>query len=155
MSSAHFQFPHPCEGPAYIHDHSFMDTFLSVGRFPCPSILFSLAQGIRQEGIFTWKSLTTCPSKRSTASTIAVSTWNVVTSPHFMTKHSFCHCWRIKQTVTTRNYGPLSIAFVKLSVCLYHLEKSSVVCFSWCQVAWQRSFVVFVAFLLLDFQLII
>lgn len=36
---------------------SFMDSFLSAVRFPCPSTLFSLAQGVRQEGIFTWKSL--------------------------------------------------------------------------------------------------
>lgn len=113
---------------------SFVDSLLSAVRFSCHSAVFlGTARKMRRKlymeispamgNIFPC----TCPSKRSTASIIALSTWNVVTSPRFMTKHSLCHCSRVEKALTALTYGLLSTASVTLSICIY-LGKSCVVC---------------------------
>lgn len=96
---------------------SFMDSLLSAVRFSCCGAVFlGTAHKTRRKlymeifpamgSIFPC----TCPSKRSTASIIALSTWNVVTSPRFMTKHSLCHCSRVEKALTALTYGHLSTA---------------------------------------------
>lgn len=54
-----FQFPIPCKGPACIHAHYGSSSGLIHGLSSF-SAVFSLAQHIRREGIFTWKSLQPC-----------------------------------------------------------------------------------------------
>lgn len=167
MSKAISSSPPPCKGTARVHAYYGCSSGLIHGlasfccEIPLPQccVFLGAAHKSRRNLYMEISPATgnispcTCPSKRSTASIIAFSTWNVVTSPHFMTKHSLCHCSRVEQALTALTYGPLSTAFVTLSICIY-LEKSYAVFCSWCQAAWQRRFVVFVVFLLFSFQLL-
>lgn len=133
MSGAHFQFPHPQAGPVRIHAHygcysglihgliSFCceiplpehPVFLGAGRKTRRNLYMEISPAMGNISPYT------CPHKRSTTSVIADSTWNVVTSPHFMTKHSLCHCPRVEQTLTALTYGPLSTAFVTVHLHLF------------------------------------
>lgn len=128
-----------CKEPAHIHAHygaildSFMDSLLPALRLPCPSAVFlgTIHETRRNFYIEVAPSLGNIspyahPSKRSTASIIAPSTWNVVTSPHFLTKHSLCLCPRVEWALPALPCGPLSPAFVMLI--FMSLEESCVFC---------------------------
>lgn len=110
MSGAHFQFPHPQAGPVCIHAHYGCYSGLIHGlisfccEIPLPEHPVFLGAGHKTRRNLYMEispamgniSPYTCPHKRSTTSVIADSTWNAVTSPHFMTKHSLCHCPRVE-----------------------------------------------------------
>lgn len=110
LGSAQSLFQFSCmQRASSIHAHygatvnSFMDSLIPAVRLPCPSAVF-LGTIHETRKIFCIKiapslgniSPCTHPVKRSTASIMALSTWNVATSPHFMTKHSLCPCPRVE-----------------------------------------------------------
>lgn len=98
-----------CKEPAHIHAHygatvdPFMDSLLPAVRLPCPSTVFLGTTHETRRNFYiqvapSLGNISPCthPSRRSTASVIAPSTWNVVTPPHLLTKHSLCPCPRVE-----------------------------------------------------------